>query len=346
MIGILYQRVILAMVVLGAFQIGPNAQGVDLTELQRQIQVFSGVLKEGLALNTSNGFLDINGGRVTHVYLHNQGVLFEVRTPLANQRNRVSLSALASSIRSFSGTANPFEMIARQQSAVSSAQSRVAAQIPELSAQADFAEPALSPIDYQVRIEDALREAYRGVRMLQEFDGITEDSAGELSRELDSLGQQSSENLTLLTQLQQAPLTASPSAVETGEPRVMAGGGEQRVEELQFVLQNLGDRAQQMANEINDRYEQARADYNQRWHQDIQAFENSLFGVLCDYGAMLRDLPADEHVTLVLIGLGEDSRQALAADSVHVVAKADLVACQSGDLDWQGLQQRAISYAY
>ena len=69
------QRVILAMVVLVAFQTGPNAQGVDLPELQRQIQVFSGVLKEGLALDTRNGFFDIHGGRVTHVYLQNQGVL-------------------------------------------------------------------------------------------------------------------------------------------------------------------------------------------------------------------------------------------------------------------------------
>lgn len=345
MVSKLVKSVAFAAVPLCIFQTKVAAQDVDLAELQRQIQVFSGVLTEGLELDTGTGFLGINSGRATHVYLQNQGVLFEIRTSLANQRNRVSLSALASSIRSISGNANPFEVMSQQQSAISSSQLRVPTPMTELAESAVTDAPASAPaIDYQTSVEAALRDAYRGVRMLQEFDGIAESTANQLGQELESLGQQVRDNLSQLAQLEEAPLASA--AVANREPESQTTVNEQRMEQLQMTLQDLSTRAREMATEINDRYEQAKEEYYRRWQQDILAFEQSLFGLLCDYGATLRDLPEDEHVTVVLVGLGAGAQDALPADRLHVVAKADLLACQAAELDWQGLQQRAISYAY
>jgi hypothetical protein len=345
MVSKLVQRVALAVVPFCILNAKVVAQGVDLPELQRQIQVFSGVLMEGLELDAGTGFLGINSGRATHVYLQDQGVLFEIRTPLATQRNRVSLSALASSIRSISGNTNPFEVLTRQQAASSASQLRVPTQVNELSVQAAADAPAGSPvIDYQASVEAAIRDAFRGVRMLQEFDGISADAVSQLSQELDLLGQQLRENLRQLGQLQE--VSPASAAVSSREPDAGLPGNQERIEQLQLALQDLNARARETAIEVNDRYEQAKAEYFQRWQQDIAAFEQSLFGLLCDYGATLRELPADEHVTVVLIGLGADAQEALPADKLHVVAKADLLACQAGELDWRGLQQRATSYAY
>ena len=321
------------------------AQEADSEELSKQIQIFTGVLQEGLDLDSTPGFLGISSGRVTNLYLRNQGVLFEVRTPLANQRNRVSLNALASSIRGISGVANPFEVMTRAQSGRPASASQGASQASTIVIEAaQNAAASLRAIDYQASVDAAMRDAYRGARMLQDIGGMDEQAVADLRQELDSLGQQLGESLQRLRQLESDVAdNAEPGSTEA-EP--LSPGTEQRMEQLRLALEDLGEQAQQKSAELSEQYQQAKEEYRQRWQQDILAFEDSLFSVLCDYGATLRALPADEHVTVVLVGLGADTEQALPADRLHVVAKADLLSCQAGELDWQALRQRAASYNY
>ena len=330
---------------LSLIQFNAAAQELDMQALQKQIQVFTGVLQEGLELDTTPGFLGISSGRVTDVYLRNQGVLFEIRTPLANQRNRVSLNALASSIRGISGGTNPFEAMTRSPSASPVSERRVLSQASELAVQAaQNATETLNAIDYQATIEAAIREAYRRARMLRDIGGVEQDVAEDLGRELDSLDQQLQESLQQLRQLEDdAADTTAPTDDEADSQSLIS---EQQMQQLRRALQDLGDRSKQKAAELNELYEQAKAEYRQRWQQEIVAFEDSLFSLLCDYGATLRALPDDEHVSVKLIGLGADAELALPADRIHVVTKTDLQACQSGDLDWQSLRQRAVSYNY
>ena len=331
------------------------AQQAEMPELRNQIQVFTGVLREGLGLDTSPGFLGISSGRVTSVYLQNQGVLFEIRTPLANQRNRVSLNALASSIRGISGGSNPFEAMVRSQAdrqapSRQASESRVLSEASELAMQAvQQTAETLRAIDYQASIDAAIRDAYRRVRMLQDIGSINDQAVVDLRREVDSLAQQLQERLQQLRELEsvesvESDDTLASTTTDEAEARTLVN--EQRIEQLRAALQQLGDQARQTAAELTVQYEQAKLEYRQRWQEEIVAFEESLFGLLCDYGATLRELPDDEHVTVVLLGLGADTEQDLPADRLHVVAKADLLACQSGELDWQALRQRADSYNY
>jgi len=318
------------------------AQEFELQNLRKQIQIFTGVLQEGLELDASPGFLGINSGRVTSVYLQNQGVLFEIRSPLANQRNRVSLNALASSIRGISGGANPFEAMRRSRSDPQAAESRVLSQTSELAVEAaQRAAESIRAIDYQSAIDAALREAYRGVRMLQDIGDLEEQDVTDLRGELDLLGKQLQESLQQLRQLEGG---LDEQTAQTGASTSQSR--EQQLEQLRTALEGLGGQARQKAAELNAQYEQAREGYRLRWQQEVVAFEDSLFSLLCDYGATLRDLPDDEHVSVLLIGLGADTEQALSADRLHVVVKSDLIACQSGELNWQALRQQAASYNY
>ena len=76
------------MVVIGP---GTNAQEINLYELQINIEAFSVVIEEALELDRGAGLFGMTVGGVEPTYLYGQGVLLEVRTPLANQRNRLNL---------------------------------------------------------------------------------------------------------------------------------------------------------------------------------------------------------------------------------------------------------------
>ena len=321
------------------------AQEPDLPELRQQIQIFSGILQEGLELNETPGFLGVNSGRVATVYLRHQGVVFEIRTPLANQRNRISLNALASSIRSLSGTTNPFEIMARQRSAGGPSANAELTQSDDLTDRSGpDAMESPSASDYQSTIDTAIRDAGRGARMLVEIEAIDDSALESLRQELDDLASQVRESLRQLRQFEDQESGNQLSADDGGLPQRIISP--QQAGELQEALQQFAIQARQMAADLDERYQLARSEYQQQWRHKVGVFEDSLFGLLCDYGATLRELPESEHVTVVLVGLGADTDQALPANRIHVVTKRDLLACQSDDLDPQGLQQQAASYNY
>ena len=71
------------------------AQDIQLQNLQRNIDIFSGVLDEALELGQTSGIFGMRVGGIDSTYLYGQGVVMEVRTPLANSRNRMLLSVQA-----------------------------------------------------------------------------------------------------------------------------------------------------------------------------------------------------------------------------------------------------------
>mgnify|MGYP006157463131 CR=1 FL=1 len=92
------------------------AQAPQLADLQRNIEIFSGVLEDALGFKESKGLFGLSLGGIESTYLIGQGVLLEVRTPLANSRNRLSLASLNSAMQSLQVRRNPFESIALSQS--------------------------------------------------------------------------------------------------------------------------------------------------------------------------------------------------------------------------------------
>lgn len=85
-------------------------------------------------------------------------------------------------------------------------------------------------------------------------------------------------------------------------------------------------------------YEQYRAEYEQLRVDQVESYgrelANRAVSALCDYGATLRSLPANEHVTLIFENFSEDR------DQVYVFEYGDVASCTSSDQ----LMASAVSY--
>jgi len=317
------------------------AQDADLAEIRKQIDIFSGVLREGLGLEASRGFLGISSGRVEGIYLQEQGALFEIRTPLASQRNRVSLSAMASSISSRASRDNPFEAVMSNRQESLEAASRAVSDASQVAVDAyrrSLAE--LRTVDIEVAVENAIRQATMRARMLQYIGALESDGLSVMEEELDALRQRLEESLTQLRELAEA------DGEIDGEPTVELAPGEDRLQQLEQSLLEIRDRARERAEEMNSRYQQAREAYRESWEQEVLVFENHLYALLCAYGAGLRALGDAEYVTVVMPGLGEETEDGMPKDRIHVITRSDLSACQSGSISWEALRQRANRYSF
>ena len=82
-----------------------------------------------------------------------------------------------------------------------------------------------------------------------------------------------------------------------------------------------------------------------QWQGELQSFEQKLFALVCDYGAALRALPDNEHLTLVLKGLGSENENRR-EDRIHVLAKEQLQGCLQGSVSSSALQSGALTYSF
>ena len=65
------------------------SQDIEIEDLQRNIDIFSNILEEVLELDQGSGLFGLTLAGIDNNYLLGQGVVFEIRTPLANRRNRI-----------------------------------------------------------------------------------------------------------------------------------------------------------------------------------------------------------------------------------------------------------------
>lgn len=104
-----------------------------------------------------------------------------------------------------------------------------------------------------------------------------------------------------------------------------------------------------------DSLERTRSGYAQRiqeleqreweaWKQDKSRLERDLIDSLCSYGATLTALPDNQHLSVIVKGVGQGP-DAMEADLVYVFRKQDLLDCREGRLTWKDLLERSASYA-
>ena len=73
-----------------------QAQEVDLLRIKDDLNAVSMKLEEKLGFREGAALFGMNRGTVNAIYLYGQGVLLEIRTPLANERNRLQLASSVS----------------------------------------------------------------------------------------------------------------------------------------------------------------------------------------------------------------------------------------------------------
>lgn len=116
--------------------------------------------------------------------------------------------------------------------------------------------------------------------------------------------------------------------------------GESAAENEAFIaaLQADIDTARQGLEQQRSTYQTYMEEYEQDRQEQMeartQAFSSRILGTLCDYGATMRSLQADEHITIILEDFTQD------ADQVYVMSYEDVTSCSSTD----ALLEQAESY--
>ena len=329
------------------------AQDPWIEGLQRNIDIFSGVLENALDFEEAKGLFGLSLGGIESTYLLGQGVVLEVRTPLANSRNRLSLASLSSAMQTLQVRGNPFESIALSQSqSGTQAQFSLAQASPVMALRNQPLEPTsfyaqmmerVMNVDYSLAVNNAIQQAAESARSLRSFDSIDESDYEELRTVIEGLRVEMRERMQGLREIEEQIRGSAAQAITDSnleeELRL-------KLETVMEQIESLREQAVAKAAELRLRSDQAEQVYTRQWQQDVVVFENKLYQAMCDYGSTLRELPGDERVSIILTGLGDQRVDQRRTDKIHVFNKADLNECQSGGISVATLRERSNHYSY
>lgn len=321
-----------------------HAQDVDMEAIQDNISIFTGILEESLELGQSTGLFGMQLGGVEGVYLHGQGVLFDIKTPLANKRNSVGLASLSSALQSLQSRPNPFAS-SRSTSAVLASSSAAGAQGQEgASTVYDDMMERIANVDFSIVANTAIQQASEAARSLRNLGSMNRDDYDRLERELAELRAQTEAKLLEFREL-------SNSLKEAGQVEASSDSDDSFDLKAEFdgLLAGIEPLKQQVvakASDLKARSQLAQESFTAQLALDIADFESKVFSAFCDYGGTLKQLPADERITIQLQGLGGDARDNEKSNQLFVMQKQDLLRCQSGEINAEALMLGAVSYSY
>ena len=319
------------------------AQDGAYDPLKRNAEAFTGILADALELDSASGPFGLAGDRIDSVYVAGHGLVLEVRSRLARDRNRLNLAMLNSSVIALRGgqADNPFAMLApeaRQQALGGPPSAALEDDAAEAGARADLLLRARD-IDISGLVSSAIVQAGEYARLLREAEGVDSETLEQLRGDIEALRR---ENLAGADRLRELTEELRAGAVAANN----SGRFEEALGDLSLEMEQLRSRAESLAGDLRRRSESAQAERAERWREDVAELEWRLARALCDYGASLRELPADENLTIVLAGLGEESAAAGRADLVHSFRKADILRCASGQIDPPTLAANSDRYSY
>lgn len=335
-----------SLLLVSAWTYGQQAQ---MQNLYRSISIFSGVLEDALDIKQGTGLFGISTGGIDNTYLYGQGVLLEVRTPLANRRNRASLVSLSTAMQSLQTRTNPFAsaplaVAGGVETAEMSVATTAIAQSDATNTYEDMMQQVAN-IDYSLLVNSAIRQASEAARSLHSVNGLSDIAYDEIRIEIDVLRNQLQTNFDQLRQLE-SNIGSASGATAVADSTDMQVSLQAQFDEFIQAIEPLKDEVLAMAADLQQRNAMAQLEYLSRWTADVAQFESVLYQAMCDYGSMLRDLPMEENITIQLAGLGDDKEDGRRTDKLHVFSKADLELCQSGDIDLAQLRERSASYSY
>ncbi len=330
-------------IVAGSLLLVSSTQGqpADLPAVQRQLAIFAGILEESLQLNESTGLFGMSLGGVESLYLHAQGAVFEIRTPLANRRNRMGLASLSTAMQALQLRQNPFQSISLNAERASDAQ---AVQLTEAASSENTYRQLLdriAAIDYSAIAQGAMQQASQSARALRALDSVDDTAFADLNAEIaqmrDSLDGQLSNLRELEREIREQVASNSQASGESFSTRL---------DSLLQSMEPIKDQALEKANDLRAQVEQAELDYTQAWQRDLVEFQQNLYRSLCDYGDTLDALATSDSVSVILKGLGEDQGDNRRTDLIHIVSNGSILACASGEISVSELQETAMIYTY
>ena len=321
------------------------AQSEQLQEIQRDLALFTGILEEELGLNESAGLFGRSLGGISSTYLMSQGVVFEVRSPLANRRNRMGLASLSTAMQALQLQENPFLAMRRSQPVAAAQTTALAADITNQDSRYLQLQDQIANIDFSLVMNTAIQQATHSVRALRALGSVDEDGYEALFGKVEALRGQIETNVAELRSLE-AELKVHQVEPDSAAESADASGIQQRVNDLLQRLEPIKAEALALASDLRERSAQAEADFALQWQQDLLTFERALYGTLCEYGETLIHIPGRESLSFILQGLGDDRKDSRRTDKVHIVKQEDVSACVVQAFDSESLRARSTIYSY
>ena len=324
-----------------------HAQEVDLLRIKDELNAVSMRLEEKLGFREGAALFGLNRGTVNAVYLYGQGVLLEIRTPLANERNRLQLASLHSTMQTLQNE-NPFEQFLLQNS-VSEDFSR--ADDENVSSFYQGVLGRIETIDSTLSFSRAIQQAQDSVRLLRALENIDDAGYEELRAELQGLKSDMDKNTSALAQLEEEMQVWFGAEIEfprekNDESNAPERDFDHRLSTLIETIEPLKELAVEKAEQLKERAQIAKQDHITKWEGSVLEFEMSLYKYVCDSRLFLQSVPLDENVTFLLKGLGEESESLAGhSDKLHVLTNLDVKECQTANIDPSELLDLAHQYS-
>ena len=322
------------------------AQGHSLQEMHDDLTLFSRILSEALKLNDSAGLFGRSLGGISSTYLVNQGAVFEVRSPLANRRNRMGLASLSSAMQALQLQENPFRAMRRSMPTVPLESPSLAAESTTLDDRYQLLRDQISNIDFSLVVNTAVQQATHSVRALRALGSVDESTYSALFAEIESLrvrvGERVDELWLLESELRNSSSVSSGASPSDDAQEALAASLEVLMQQLTLIREE----ALTLAADLKERAAQAETQFADQWQRDLTNLEEDLYASLCAYGETLERIPADESLSFVLKGLGDEPTGARRTDKVHIVLRSDLSRCVEGEIYWPQLRSVSVSYSY
>lgn len=113
-----------------------------------------------------------------------------------------------------------------------------------------------------------------------------------------------------------------------------------KLEQAQQQMELARAELRRSQGQIEQRSSARMAEMQQQRAAQVASFEQTFVKTLCDYGNTLRDLPNNEHISVVIVGAGDDGK-----DKIHVFTKKDVMNCK-GDKGASDLLAKATTYSF
>jgi hypothetical protein len=319
-----------------------NAAANTITEAQADAESFSRFLARSLELNQGNEIFGMSMEGVSATYLHNQGLLLELRTPLAKSRNPINIASLGLRLGENTGVGNPFsEFSLRNEFPVLGVEPGVElddlGKGPTSSKMVDRLYDGLTirmtSIKYSLVVQTALRRASTAIQSMRKIDVFSDSDALDLRNEISDLRNQLSTNVETFGSIEQRAGLGNLDGVDLiAETDIAIASMESlKIYSVSFAQNLLIQSAE------------AEKDYNARWDTDLKAFEMNMYSGLCEHVGLLSSFSDSEYLTLQVLGVSKDANGFI-GDEFYTLRLSEARLCAAGEIDVEGMSLKAVRY--
>ncbi len=309
----------LAIASLFGATLATSAVAQNLTELDKQLNIMSGVIDTALKQDTTKEGVRYRSIEAT--YLAKQGVIFTIHTGGRSMMFDFDFGDLMS-------------VIPTPPSAPEAPTVTVVADGMHVESHGDY--EFIVEQDWGETAERVVRQVEKIVRKTDEKLREFRSDRREIEWEIRELERR---NRDLEFELRAAD-NERQREIE-GEMKELKA----ELDRLQSRQQELQDYAQELAEEKKAELAKQREMQEKAYKTFLANFEGSVGDTLCSFGAGLRELPDDEHISFILknFGKGEDGK---AQDRLYIFNKKSVKSCVAEKITPSDLLAKAEVYVF